>query len=57
MENGVVTFDVEKVVDTGIRTVTFDEKTDAQLFNLQGQRVDATRRGLVIGNGRVVLNK
>ena len=57
MENGVVTFDVEKVVDTGIRTVTFDEKTNAQLYNLHGQRVDGTRRGLVIGNGRVVLNK
>ena len=48
---------VEVEDPTGIATVTFDEKTDGVLYNLQGQRVDGTHRGLVIRKGRVVLNK
>jgi hypothetical protein len=57
MQDGVITFDVEKVVDTGIRTVTSDDKAVAPLYNLHGQRVDTTHRGLVIRKGRAVLNK
>ena len=57
MQDGVITFDVEKVVDTGIRTVTLDDQKDDLPYNLHGQRVDATRRGLVIRKGRVLLNK
>ena len=48
---------VEVEAPTGISTVTFDDSADAPLYNLQGQRVDATHRGLVIRKGRVVLNK
>lgn len=48
---------VEVEDPTGISTVTFDEQTDAPLYNLQGQRVDSTHHGLVIRKGRVVLNK
>ena len=48
---------VEVEDPTGISTVTFDDQTDAPLYNLQGQRVDSTHHGLVIRKGRVVLNK
>ena len=48
---------VEVEAPTGITTVTFNDNSDASLYNLQGQRVDASHRGLVISKGRVVLNK
>ena len=48
---------VEVEAPTGITTVTFNDSSDAPLYNLQGQRVDANHRGLVICKGRVVLNK
>jgi M6 family metalloprotease-like protein len=48
---------IEVEAPTGISTVNFDEKEDGPLYNLQGQRVDSSHRGLVISKGRVVLNK
>ena len=48
---------VEVADPTGISTVSFDDQTDAPLYNLQGQRVDSSHHGLVIRKGRVALNK
>ena len=48
---------VEVDAPTGIRTVTFDDGAEGPLYNLHGQRVDSSHRGLVISKGRVVLNK
>jgi hypothetical protein len=48
---------VEVAAPSAITTITIDDNADTPLYNLQGQRVDATHRGLVIRKGRVVLNK
>ena len=48
---------VEVDPPTGISTVTFDDSVEGPLYNLHGQRVDSSHRGLVISKGRVVLNK
>jgi uncharacterized protein YjdB len=43
---------------SGISTVSrSDAETDAPLYNLQGQRVNGTVKGLLIRNGRKFLNK
>lgn len=48
---------VEVDAPSAITTITIDDNADTPLYNLQGQRVDATHRGLVIRKGRAVLNK
>ena len=43
---------------SGISTVSrSDAETDGPLYNLQGQRVNGTVKGLLIRNGRKFLNK
>lgn len=48
----------EEVTSSGISTVSRSgAETDAPLYNLQGQRVNGTVKGLLIRNGRKFLNK
>ena len=43
---------------TGIETpVTFSTAADGYMYNLQGQRVDSSYRGIVIQNGKKFLKK
>ena len=44
---------------TGIQTVVSDKQTttDAALYNLMGQQVDKSHKGIVISNGRKYVNK
>jgi hypothetical protein len=44
-------------VVTGIETVQSSEFTDHGAYNLNGQRVNANQRGLIIKNGKKILNK
>ena len=44
------------VVD-GISTIKAETTTDAPVYNLQGQRVDASYRGVVIQNGKKAIQK
>lgn len=41
----------------GVENVNATEASDARFFNLQGQRVNANTKGIVINNGRKIFNK
>lgn len=47
----------ESAVETGISNVTTSVKKDHAICNLNGQRVDANYKGVVIKEGKKVLNK
>ena len=47
----------ESAVETGISNVTTSANKDAVLYNLNGQRVDASYKGVVIKNGKKMLKK
>lgn len=44
-------------VTDGISTIKAETTTDAPVYNLQGQRVDASYRGVVIQNGKKAIQK
>jgi hypothetical protein len=49
---------VEVEAPTGINEVRCEmDEESGDIYNLSGQRVDRQYRGLVVRNGRVVLNK
>ena len=60
-EEGLITFDVKSTdIPEGIvelRTHTQTVLSDAPLYNLQGQRVTRQHKGLLIQDGKKVLNK
>ena len=43
--------------NTGIDEVADDEHQPAAIFNLSGQKVDASYRGIIIRNGKKILNR
>ena len=47
----------ELPVVEGISTIKAETTTDAPVYNLQGQRVDASYRGVVIQNGKKAIQK
>ena len=44
-------------INQGIDQLTTDDMLDAPAYNLAGQRVDASYKGVVIQNGRKLLRK
>ena len=60
-DEGLITFDVKSAgIPEGIvelRTHTQTVLSDAPLYNLQGQRVTRQHKGLLIQDGKKVLNK
>ena len=49
-------YDVE-TVETGINQVSVSAKDNTVFYNLNGQRVDASYKGVVVKNGKKFLNK
>ena len=46
------------LVDTGIASpIIFQKKTDGKWYNLAGQQVDKSYKGVVVVNGRKFVNK
>ena len=53
-----IVFKVDYSLDTdGINTLQTKKVADGVMYNLQGQKVDASYKGVVIVNGKKVLNK
>ena len=42
---------------TGIRTAAYPPSDKVQLYNMQGQKVDAEYKGIVLSNGRKYIAK
>ena len=50
--------DGSSLVDTGIASpIIFQKKTDGKWYNLAGQQVDKSYKGVVVVNGRKFVNK
>jgi len=52
-----ITINADLPVVDGISTIKAETTTDAPVYNLQGQRVDASYRGVVIKNGKKAIQK
>lgn len=52
-----ITINADLPVVDGISTIKAETTTDAPVYNLQGQRVDASYRGVVIQNGKKAIQK
>ncbi len=52
-----INFDDEAGDVTGIATVSSKKQNNGEYFNLNGQRVDASHKGIVIVNGKKFFNK
>ena len=56
--DGLITFDIESSSQTqGIMPVTHSTSNNMSIYNLYGQRVTRQHKGLLIHNGKKVLNK
>ena len=47
----------EETVETAVREIRSDDNDHTPFYNLQGQRVDKSVKGLLIRNGKKVINK
>lgn len=52
-----ITINADLPVTDGISIIKAETTTDAPVYNLQGQRVDASYRGVVIQNGKKLIRK
>lgn len=56
-DDDVISIDPQKGVSTGIKEITEGVSTSRDIYNLQGQRLTTTAKGINIINGRKVLVK
>lgn len=56
-ESGIFYVEVREAGTTGISTVMANHSQSTTIYNLSGQKVDASYKGLVIINGRKVMQK
>ena len=56
-EDLTFSYTIEESVDTGISSISADDDSEMPTYNLAGQRVSATTKGILIRNGKKIVNK